>query len=150
MSNIIKKRSEESIRFVLNKNFTFSDLSKRFINVDSTTGNIFCPFHENHETPSAKMYWNEYRQIWVIYCFGQCHRHFTAYDYVKLILCDKYQKYQSPLDFLLHKMDKNELYVQLDLFDKEYEEQEEYNMNEKIEYIFFFVFTVVLIFCCRI
>ena len=48
------------IREIINRNFTFADLSKRFEGVDSSTGNIYCPFHENHDTPAAKMYWDDY------------------------------------------------------------------------------------------
>lgn len=135
MSDIIKKRSTRSIRAVINRNFTFADLSPRFKNVDSSTGNIFCPFHENHSTPAAKMYWNEEQGIWVIHCFGQCHRSFTAYDYVERILCDKYQKYSSPLEFLKQNMPLNELYMQLDALEKEREDQVALETSAKVEYI---------------
>ena len=134
LSTIIKKRTSKSVKTVLNKNFTFSDLSPRFENVDSSTGNIFCPFHENHTSPAAKMYWDEVNGIWVIWCFTE-HKHFTAYDYVKLILCEKYQKYKSPLDFLTQNMDKNELYAQLDIVEKQNEEQLETSMSTKVDYI---------------
>ena len=134
MSTIIKKRTSKSVKTVLNKNFTFSDLSPRFENVDSSTGNIFCPFHENHTSPAAKMYWDEINNMWVIWCFTE-HKHFTAYDYVKLILCEKYQKYKSPLDFLTQNMDKNELYAQLDIVEKQNEEQLETSMSTKVDYI---------------
>lgn len=134
MNNIVKKRSIRSIKTVLNRNFTFSDLSPRFENVDSSTGNIFCPFHENHSTPAAKMYWDESKGIWVLWCFTE-HKHFTAYDYVNLILCEKYQKYKSPIDFLEKNMDKNDLYSQLDFSEKQYEDEVEDNTNNKIEYI---------------
>lgn len=135
MSDIIKKRSKRSIKTVINKNFTFADLSPRFKNVDSSTGNIFCPFHENHSTPAAKMYWNEEQQIWVIHCFGQCHRNFTAYDYVELILCQKYQRYHSPLDFLKKNMPLEDLYFQLDIIEKEHEDQVALEESAKVEYI---------------
>lgn len=134
MSTIIKKRTIRSIKTVLNRNFTFSDLSPRFENVDSSTGNIFCPFHENHTSPAAKMYWDEINNMWVIWCFTE-HKHFTAYDYVNLILCEKYQKYKSPLDFLMQNMDKNELYAQLDIVEKQSEEQLETTMSNKVDYI---------------
>ena len=135
MSGIIKKRSMRSIKAVINRNFTFADLSPRFKNVDSSTGNIFCPFHENHSTPAAKMYWNEEQSIWVIHCFGQCHRSFTAYDYVERILCDKYQKYSSPLEFLKQNMPLSELYMQLDVLEKEREDQVALETSAKVEYI---------------
>ena len=99
-STLVTKQQKAAAVEVLNKYFTFSDLSPRFKNVDSSTGNIFCPFHDNHDTPAAKMYWDEVKGIWIIHCFGECHRNFTAYDYVDIILCERYQKYRSPLEFL--------------------------------------------------
>ena len=132
---MIIRRSRKSIRTVLNRNFTFADLSPRFENVDSSTGNIFCPFHENHSTPAAKMYWNEEEGLWIIHCFGECHRNFTAYDYVDLILCKKYQKYKSPLDFLKKNMANESLLMQLELYDKEQEDQLELEESAKTEYI---------------
>ena len=129
-----KKWSVRSVRTVIEQNFTFSDLSPRFKNVDSSTGNIFCPFHENHSTPAAKMYWNDIKEIWVIYCFTE-HKHFTAYDYVRLILCEQYQKYKSPLEFLLKNMSRDEAYIQLEAREKDREDQVEMETNAKAEYI---------------
>ena len=72
-----KVYSLRTVKNVINDNFTFADLSPRFKGVDSSTGNIFCPFHENHDTPAAKMYWDSEREIWILHCFGECHRNFT-------------------------------------------------------------------------
>lgn len=40
-------------------------------------GKMFCPFHDNHNTPAAKKYGNG------IKCFGQCNRYFSVYDFLK-------------------------------------------------------------------
>ena len=119
----------------MNRNFTFADLSPKFKNVDSSTGNIFCPFHENHETPAAKMYFNERKNIWIIHCFGECHRNFSAYDYVDLILCLKYEKYKSPLDFLKQNLDLDLLKREMKYCENLVSEGEENSYLEKIEYI---------------
>lgn len=132
---MITLRQWRTIREVINRNFTFADLSPKFKGVDSSTGNIFCPFHENYETPAAKMYFNENRNIWVIHCFGECHRNFTAYDYVDLILCLKYQKYDSPLDFLKQNMSEQELKRQLKNCEKFVSENESNSYMEKVDYI---------------
>ena len=134
MNNIIKKRSTKSVRAVLNKNFTFSDLSPKFENIDSSTGNIFCPFHENHSTPAAKMYWDEGRNIWVLWCFTE-HKHFTAYDYVDLILCEKYQKYGTPLQFLKDNVPDVDLGRILDNYQKQTDEYVTSAIGEKRTYI---------------
>ena len=103
------------IKEVVNSNFTFADLSNRYKNVDSSTGNIYCPFHENHETPAAKMYWDDEKDIWVLHCFGECHRSYTTYEYVEKILCEKYKRYISPLHFLKLNMPETSLSMQLDI-----------------------------------
>jgi hypothetical protein len=123
------------IKEVINKNFTFADLSPRFKGVDSSTGNIFCPFHENHDTPAAKMYWDEDKGIWILHCFGECHRNFTAYDYVDRIFCRKYQKYSSPLQFLRVNMPENKLGAQLDFYQKSINNLFDIHENEKKIYI---------------
>ena len=120
---------------IINANFTFADLSPRFIGVDSSTGNIFCPFHENHSSPAAKMYWDEYRELWVIHCFGECHRNFTAYDYVNLILCKKYEKYKSPLDFLKKNMSISFLKNQIKLYKNDTSDLNESMYQRKATYI---------------
>ena len=127
--------SDRTIKAVLNRNFTFADLSDRFKGVDSSTGNIFCPFHENHETPAAKMYWNENQQIWILHCFGECHRNYTAYDYVNLVLCEKYQKYSSPLQFLRMHMPESKLGLQLEVVQKEIDSFIEDVTEQKRDYI---------------
>ena len=128
-------RQWRAIRETINRNFTFADLSPRFKNVDSSTGNIFCPFHENHETTAAKMYFDERRDIWILHCFGECHRNFTAYDYVDLILCLKYQKYRSPLDFLKAHMPESELKKELNKWENQIADVSASYYAEKVDYI---------------
>ena len=123
------------LKKVINKHFTFADLSPKFKGVDSSTGNIFCPFHDNHDTPAAKMYWDESREIWVLHCFGQCHRNFTAFDYVELILCEKYRKYSSPYHFLKANMDERTLSVQLSVMKDRVKDLVEEDIEEKRVYI---------------
>ena len=131
----MKKRMIPAIRAVINRNFTFADLSPRFKNVDSSTGNIFCPFHENHSTPAAKMYWNDEDEIWIIHCFGECHRNYTAFDYVEKVLCEKYQKYISPFHFLKLHMPESKLGMQLEIYKKYVAEQTSSSIDEKRMYI---------------
>lgn len=123
------------LKKVINNNFTFSDLSPRFKDVDSSTGNIFCPFHENHVTPAAKMYWDDTKDIWILHCFGECHRNYTAFDYVDLLLCKSYGKYKSPLEFLKVNMNNSLLYSQIDLYKKFIQEDTQNFIQDKINYI---------------
>lgn len=130
-----KAYSRGTIRNVINDYFTFADLSPRFKGVDSSTGNIFCPFHENHDTPAAKMYWDDEREIWILHCFGECHRNYTAYDYVNLILCEKYQKYSSPLQFLFSNIPEAQLSITLDNYQKQLNLNISTSLEEKRNYI---------------
>ena len=56
------------------------DLSTEYVRIFhrelNKNGNIFCPFHENTETPSAKLYENK------IYCFS-CRRLYGTYDLLR-------------------------------------------------------------------
>lgn len=135
MKKELPLRKKLAVKEVINNNFTFGDLSPRFKGVDSSTGNIYCPFHENHDTPAAKMYWDENREIWVLWCFGECHTAFTAYDYVDLILCEKYQKYLSPLDFLKKNFPLDELNLYLKFYEKQNLEQYQEYTKERINYV---------------
>lgn len=126
--------SPEVLRRVINHNFSFSDLSKRFENVDSSTGNIFCPFHENYTTPAAKMYWDDIQDMWVIWCFSE-QRRFTAYDYVDLIMCKEREQYRSPLEFLKANMNSTDLYNQVNLYKSEVDDLTQIAMQAKIDYI---------------
>jgi hypothetical protein len=54
-------------------------------------GNVFCPFHENTNTPSARFYKDE-DDIIRLNCFAE-HKQFTAFDYVVKILKDNPKKY---------------------------------------------------------
>lgn len=128
-------QQKRAIKEVINRNFTFSDLSPRFNNVDESYGNIYCPFHDNHDTPAAKMYWDEEQELWILHCFGECHRNFTAYDYVDLILCNKYNKYKSPYDFLKENMDLSKLRIQLKTFEKMSFENSRSYFDKKVNYI---------------
>ena len=131
----LSREKKFAIREIINQNFTFGDLSPKYLNVDSSTGNIYCPFHENHNTPAAKMYWDEAKNIWILHCFGECHRNYTAYDYVNLILCEKYQKYSSPLDFLRKNFPPQELQNYIEFYEKQSAEYyQDYTIN-KINYI---------------
>ena len=60
-----------------------------------------------------------------------------TYDIVDVInfLCDKYEKYKSPLDFLRKNMPTSDLYFQIDTCEREREDQVETETSAKIEYI---------------
>ena len=129
------QRNKLIIKKIINANFTFSDLSRRFEGVDSSTGNIYCPFHDNTHSPAAKMYWDETNEIWIIHCFGECHRNFTTYDYVNLILCRRYEQYKNPLEFLKKNMNITDLKVQIDYYKKNLNELESTSYEDKVTYI---------------
>ena len=129
------QQEKRVIKEIINRNFTFSDLSPKFKDIDSSSGNIFCPFHENHETPAAKMYWDDEKELWIIHCFGECHRNFTAFDYVEIIMCVKQQRYNSPLDFLKENMDISFLRSQYKVCEKDLQKETTSRYKEKIDYI---------------
>lgn len=99
-----QKKERKVLRKIVNDKFSFGDLSPKLKGVTASTGNIYCPFHQNDNTPAAKVYFNEDENIFVIHCFSKCGRSFTAFDYVEKILCEKDKEFYSVEDFLEHKL----------------------------------------------
>lgn len=131
-----KKYDTKILKKILNKNFTFSDVDEKLNNIEASTSNIFCPFHEhNYRTPSSKIYYNETEDIYVWKCFtGNCGTH-TTYDYVKDILIDKYEKYKNIVDFLIQKLGKVEFETKYREYEELTEDYIETALEKKVEYI---------------
>lgn len=70
-------------RFVLMMYVDMFDLLYRLKLNPREHGNMFCPFHHNVNTPSAKLYKDQYG--WCLYCFNE-KRIFTTYDVYERIL----------------------------------------------------------------
>lgn len=70
-------------RFVLMLYVDMFQLLKRLKLNPREVNNMFCPFHHNVHTPSAKMYKDKYG--WCLYCFNE-KRIFTTYDVYERIL----------------------------------------------------------------
>ena len=128
------KKDRRILRALVNNNFSFADLDRRYEGVDSSTGNIFCPFHENNTSPSAKMYFDEDKEIYTLWCFRET-RSFTAFDYVERILCEEKRRYKNVLTFLEAKMSKTELLTQYNHLSKNIEVMDEKSIQKKIDYI---------------
>lgn len=45
------------------------------------TGNVYCPFHDNTDTPAAKMYKDDDGDK--LYCYGECRRLYRPSDVMK-------------------------------------------------------------------
>lgn len=86
-------------RVIACENLEWGDVDPKFEGMQPGVANIFCPFHENRHSPSARPYWDEKRDILVIHCFRE-HRTFTVYDYIDLILCKERKQYKDPGEFL--------------------------------------------------
>ena len=70
-------------RFILPYYVDMFQLLKRLGKDPRDTGNMYCPFHYNVNTPSAKMYHDE--TGWVVWCFNE-KRIFTTYDVYEKIM----------------------------------------------------------------
>ena len=44
-------------------------------------GNVYCPFHDNTDTPAAKMYQDDEGDK--LYCYGECRKLYTPSDVIK-------------------------------------------------------------------
>lgn len=126
--------NREIVKEIIIHNYSFGDLDPKLDGITEATGNIFCPFHDNRYTPSAKMYYDEERNINVIHCFRE-RKTFTTYDYVVLILCRNLHIYKNPIDFLLKTMDERELMEEITLAKAVLENEDTEAYEQKIEYI---------------
>ena len=114
------------LREVVEQTFDLTDVCPRYSKETVGATNVFCVFHDNRNTPSAKLYYDEDRGITVLHCFAE-HRTYTAYDYVDKVLVQQKHKFSSVQDFLLRNLGEqkfNELY--------KLAEQESYLENETV------------------
>lgn len=128
------KKDRRILRIIVNSEFTFADLDPAYQGVDSNTGNIFCPFHDNYNSPAAKMYFDDKRNIPIIHCFKEG-RNFTTFDFVEKILCQKREQYKDVEDFLEHRLSKAELEQRYELIKKNNLEVGNESFENKVKYI---------------
>ena len=73
----------EFMKFVINYYTNMPALLKR-IGIDvAINGQMFCPFHDNYNTPAAKLYKDS--RGYSIFCFSE-HKIYSSYDLMKDIL----------------------------------------------------------------
>lgn len=134
MSNLIKnkldilKKDKNLLKYTVEKTFTFGDLDSSLANLDASMGNIFCPFHENHESPAAKVYYNEDKDINTIHCFS-CGRQFTSYDYIERII------QQKPYEYLINNANLNNLLEVVEAVEKGYLDLRDSYNEQRLTYI---------------
>jgi hypothetical protein len=130
----ILKKDFKLLKFTVNKLFNFGDLDSEYQDINSSFGNIYCPFHpyegkgKNVSSPAAKMYEDETQGIQVIHCFNS-HRTYTAFDMLEKVLeKDAYQ-------FLLDNVDVNTLIEIVDSYIKGYIDLNNDILEQKINYV---------------
>ena len=108
------KYDKKILRLIVDQNFSLTELCPQYRGLSGAT-QVFCCFHENKSTKSARLYWDDDRDMLVLHCFAE-HRTFTAYDYVDLIIVKRRGDYSSVESFLIDKLGEqkfNELYKRL-------------------------------------
>ena len=79
---------------------------ERAVTLDSLgefpVGQMFCPFHDNHNTESAYIHRNDDDGVQRIFCYN-CRKQFTSFDYYKEILG------QNPLTYILENLNRDEI-----------------------------------------
>ena len=114
----VVKRDHHLLKFVVNQLFEWEELAPELSDVDSSTGNINCPFHiyekgSVNKSQSAKVYYNEEFRVHTITCFT-FKKSYTCYDYIRLIL------QYDPYDFLLEYRNESDILGIMDALDKNY------------------------------
>ena len=122
------------LREIVEQTFDLTEVCPRYGREVVGATNVFCVFHDNKNTPSAKLYFDEERGITVLHCFAE-HKTYTSYDYVDKILVQQKHKYQSVQDYLIKNLGEqkfNELYT---LAEQEAYLENETLLEQTIEYI---------------
>lgn len=122
------------LREIAESEFAITDICPQYRGMAVGATNTFCIFHEGSSYKSAKLYWDEDKEIPVLYCFKE-HRNFSSYDYIDLILVKKYGKYNSVKDYLLKNMDEERFIELYTLAEQGIALEDETLLEQKIEYI---------------
>jgi len=114
----ILKKDRHLLKLVVNKLFVFGDLMKSLKDVDSSTGNINCPFHEaegygENNSQSAKVYYNEELNINTITCFTR-KRSYTCFNFIEMVL------EVNPYEYLIANKDMSKVLEIVDAVTKGY------------------------------
>ena len=64
------------VREYINKLFTMRSVWAECFGESAPHGKCFCPFHDNSDSPAAKIYDNK------LVCFGSCQRSYFPYDFL--------------------------------------------------------------------
>lgn len=75
----------------VNANYDIRQLYTQVMHRDAGYGKCFCPFHENMNTPAAKIYDN------VLKCFGACGRSYFPFDFLKTFFPDELDRIQGSI-----------------------------------------------------
>lgn len=130
--NLLASEEVRVQKTIINDRFGWEDLDGSFS--VTTTANIYCPFHDNYNTPSARFYETDDTGKYVLWCFSE-RRFYTPYDYVNLIMVQSRRQYESVWDFLEQNLPEQELKEHIIIAQKYVAEEDEINVEEKRNYI---------------
>lgn len=127
---MIKRDNPEILRKIAEECFSLTSICPQYRGMGPGMGNCFCVFHTHTwSTPSAKLYWDDDKDILVLHCFQE-HRTYTSYDYINLILVREKEEYKSVEEYLIKNLGEqkfNEYYTLVEqtglLTDENFQEQ---------------------------
>lgn len=71
-----------TLREIVNSQVTIREAFYLATGRQAPSGKCFCPFHDNHNTPAAKVYQDR------MVCFGECQRGYDSYDFLRRFRSD--------------------------------------------------------------
>nr|DAG99857.1 MAG TPA: hypothetical protein [Herelleviridae sp.] len=74
-----------------NENYNIRELYAAVTGREPGFGKCYCIFHQNTDTPAAKIYGNKLK------CFGECNRLFGSYDILKRYFPEEIEKIKQSL-----------------------------------------------------
>lgn len=121
-------------RHIIEQNFPLNELVPEYNGLTQNTANVYCVFHPNYSSPSAKLYWDDEKDILVLHCFSE-HKTFTAYDYVNQVLCYQKGLYKDPTDYIIRNIPEAELKEVLKLAELSFDDLEGNMFENRLRYI---------------
>lgn len=121
-------------RYIIEQNFPLNELVPEYNGLTQNTANVYCVFHPNYSSPSAKLYWDDEKDILVLHCFSE-HKTFTAYDYVNQVLCYQKGLYKDPTDYIIRNIPEEELKEVLKLAEFNFDDLEGNMFENRLRYI---------------
>lgn len=87
----IRMKFNRKLAGYVNQTYEIRSIYKAITGREPGNGKVFCPMHDNHNTPAAKIYGNNLK------CFGVCNCIYTPYDLLRRFFPEDLQRIETSI-----------------------------------------------------